>query len=98
MPEMLCLMVGKSRLAAAADSDESVVISVKDSGEGIPAENMEKIFEPFFTTKEPGKGTGLGLAISARLVESFGGRIEAASEAGKGTTFTLRLPGVKRDI
>ena len=89
---------GEIEIAAASDSGESVVISVKDNGEGIPAENMEKIFEPFFTTKEPGSGTGLGLAISARLVESFGGRIEVASEVGKGTTFTLRLPGVKRDI
>ncbi len=69
-----------------------VLFSVSDNGEGIAPENREKIFDPFFTTKEPGRGTGLGLAICARLVESFGGRIELESEPGKGTTFTVWLP------
>jgi len=86
---------GGIMISAAPGVGESVIIAVKDSGEGIAPENIEKIFDPFFTTKEPGRGTGLGLAISARLVESFGGRIEVASEIGRGTTFTLRLPGVK---
>jgi signal transduction histidine kinase len=86
---------GGIMISAAPGEGESVIIAVKDSGEGSAPENIEKIFEPFFTTKEPGRGTGLGLAISARLVESFGGRIEVASEIGRGTTFTLRLPGVK---
>lgn len=82
---------GELTLSAAAVSGY-VAIAVADSGEGILPENMEKIFEPFFTTKEPGHGTGLGLAISARLVESFGGRLEVASEPSRGTTFTVWLP------
>jgi PAS domain S-box-containing protein len=67
-----------------------VAISVKDSGEGITPENMARIFEPLFTTKS--KGIGLGLAVSKKLAEANGGRIEAKSELGKGSTFTLYLP------
>jgi signal transduction histidine kinase len=69
-----------------------VKIVVSDNGTGIAAENLGKIFDPFFTTKEPGKGTGLGLAICARIIDSFGGRIVAESEPGKGTTFVVLLP------
>ena len=65
-----------------------------DTGCGIPEENMEKIFEPLFTTKP--KGIGLGLAISKRLVEQNGGKIEVASQIGKGATFTVKLPLEKR--
>lgn len=88
---------GSIEVSASPGQGESVVISVLDSGEGILPENIEKIFEPFFTTKEPGRGTGLGLAISARLVDSFGGKIEVSSEPGAGTKFTLKLPGVKNE-
>jgi two-component system NtrC family sensor kinase len=84
---------GKIEVSACSGQGETVVISIIDSGEGILPENIEKIFEPFFTTKEPGRGTGLGLAISARLVESFGGKIEVDSEPGAGAKFTLILPG-----
>ncbi len=87
--------IGRIVISATAGAGESVVIMVEDSGVGILPENIEKIFEPFFTTKEPGKGTGLGLAISARLVESFGGRIDVESVPGVGTKFRLKLPGVK---
>lgn len=86
---------GSISVSALADEGESVCIAVTDSGTGILPEHLDKVFEPFFTTKEPGRGTGLGLAISARLVESFGGRIEVAGSSGRGTTFTLKLPGVK---
>lgn len=85
---------GAITISAMADAAATILISVADNGTGIAQENIEKIFDPFFTTKEPGKGTGLGLAISARLVESFGGRIDVTSECGKGTTFTLWLQGV----
>jgi signal transduction histidine kinase len=62
----------------------------EDTGCGIPDENLEKIFEPLFTTKP--KGIGLGLAITKRLVEQNGGKIEVASQTGKGATFTVKLP------
>jgi signal transduction histidine kinase len=68
----------------------SIVISVNDTGVGIPVENIKKLFEPLFTTKA--KGIGLGLAVSRKLIEVNGGRIEVQSEAGVGTTFTVWLP------
>ncbi len=67
-------------------------IEISDNGPGMPKEVSQKIFDPFFTTKEVGKGTGLGLSIAHSIVEKLGGRIMAASEAGKGTTFTIYLP------
>jgi signal transduction histidine kinase len=67
----------------------------RDNGCGIPAENLGKIFEPLFTTKP--RGIGLGLAISKRLAEGNGGRIEVSSQPGQGTTFTVKLPLVKKE-
>jgi signal transduction histidine kinase len=67
------------------------VIAVKDSGQGIDAENTEKIFEPFFTTKGS-RGTGLGMAIIKTNVEAHNGTIECISSPGDGTTFIIRLP------
>jgi len=67
-----------------------VEISVADTGEGISPENMKKLFQPLFTTKA--KGIGLGLVVCGNLTEANGGRIEVASRAGEGTTFTLVLP------
>ncbi len=69
-----------------------VVIEFRDSGPGIPAENLDKIFDPFFTTKPVGRGTGLGLAISYGIVERHGGRLSAANHPKGGALFTLRLP------
>ncbi|MGV1099806.1 sensor histidine kinase [Thiovibrio sp. JS02] len=71
---------------------EHVFVSVSDTGQGIPAENVNKLFEPFFTTKEAGKGTGLGLSIAHEIIKKHHGRIEVASEVGKGSTFTVALP------
>lgn len=68
------------------------VVTVVDSGKGIPPDVITKIFDPFFTTKKIGEGTGLGLSISYGIVESHGGRIEVDSEAGKGTRFTIYIP------
>lgn len=75
-----------------SQDDGWVKIAVSDTGNGIPAENMDKLFTPFFTTKEDVKGVGLGLAISYGIVERHGGRIEVQSEVGKGSTFTIVLP------
>lgn len=74
--------------------DNDVWIKFRDNGCGIPEDNFDKIFEPLFTTKP--KGIGLGLAITKRLVEQNGGKIELASQAGQGTTFTVKLPLEKR--
>ena len=65
---------------------------MSDEGPGIPPEVLSHIFEPFFTTKEEGKGTGLGLAIALGIVQQHGGNIEVASNAQKGTAFTVLLP------
>jgi two-component system, NtrC family, sensor kinase len=66
-----------------------LVITVTDTGSGIPAENLDVIFEPYYSTKL--HGTGLGLAITRRIVEEHGGSIRVSSEPGNGTTFTLLL-------
>ncbi|MFZ5924725.1 MAG: sensor histidine kinase, partial [Bacillota bacterium] len=79
-------------------SMDTVEIVVKDTGCGIPPENIPKIFDPFFTTKEVGKGTGLGLAVSFGIVEKHGGAIGVESEVGKGTTFTITLPSCGKEV
>ncbi len=71
-------------------SDDRVRLRFRDSGVGIPADHLERIFNPFFTTRS--EGTGLGLAIVHRIIQGHGGRIEVASEPGRGTTFTLLFP------
>jgi len=76
--------------------DSRVVVQVRDTGCGIPQENLKRIFDPFFTTKPVGVGTGLGLAISHRIVASLGGEIDVVSAAGRGSTFTVVLPVAPR--
>lgn len=73
-------------------SSEEASITVKDTGCGIPEENLTKIFEPFFTTKDVGHGTGMGLYIAWGIVTQLGGLITVTSQPGNGTTFTIALP------
>jgi PAS domain S-box-containing protein len=72
--------------------DGQVVVTITDTGTGIPDEMKDKIFEPFFTTKKPGKGTGLGLSISYGIIEQYDGRVEVESIVNKGTTFKITFP------
>ena len=74
-----------------------VTISIKDKGEGIPPEDLDRIFDPFFTTKSPDKGTGLGLSISLKIIEDLGGKIKVMSEKGTGTEFIIYLQKGSRD-
>ena len=69
-----------------------VMVEIKDTGIGIPQENLTKIFDPFFTTKDIGRGTGLGLAVCYGIVSEHGGRLDVRSAVGVGTTFTISLP------
>ena len=74
-----------------SETDENVIISVIDSGKGVPLEVQNKIFQPFFTTKEVGKGTGLGLSISKGIVEAHHGKL-MIDNASPHTKFDLYLP------
>ncbi|MDI1432995.1 ATP-binding protein [Polyangium sorediatum] len=74
------------------DAAPAVEIEVRDTGCGIPAENLDRIFEPFFTTKPPGQGTGLGLTLTQRFVADHGGRLCVTSQLGVGTTVRMSLP------
>ncbi len=72
--------------------DDKVMISFKDTGQGIPEENMQRLFEPFFTTKTKGKGVGLGLSLAYGIVQEHGGTILVDSSPGKGAMFSVLLP------
>ena len=69
---------------------QRVRVRVRDNGDGIPPEKIDRIFNPFFTTKET--GTGLGMAISKKIVEAHEGKIDVVSEQGRGTEFVVTLP------
>jgi len=80
---------GVVQVAVFANGDDAV-ITVSDTGRGIPAEHLPNIFRPFYTTK--GNGTGLGLSLARRIIEEHHGKIEVSSSSGKGTTFSVMLP------
>jgi PAS domain S-box-containing protein len=83
-----------ARINTEAKIGPYIIITVSDTGTGIPPEVMNRIFEPFYTTKEHGKGTGLGLSIALGIVKSHGGFITIYSEIGKGTAFKVYLPAI----
>ena len=74
------------------NEDDSIVISFRDTGCGIPPEELGRIFDPFFTTKEPGKGTGLGLSVCYTMIKGLGGAIHAESVLGDGTHISVTIP------
>jgi C4-dicarboxylate-specific signal transduction histidine kinase len=77
-------------IRAVEKNGESLIV-VRDNGEGITAENLQRIFDPFFTTKDVGEGMGLGLSICYRIMKQHGGRIEVESEPGAYAEFTLHF-------
>lgn len=83
-----------ANLNVEAKAGSYVVITVRDTGMGIPEEIRHRIFDPFFTTKEQGKGTGLGLSTALGIVHSHGGFINCYSETGKGTMFKVYFPAI----
>jgi len=78
--------------APGAEPAPMVVVSIVDTGCGIPEKNLRRIFDPFFTSKDVGKGTGLGLSVSHGIIEAHGGLIEVESKVGEGSTFRVFLP------
>jgi signal transduction histidine kinase len=70
-------------------------ITIQDTGEGIPQENMPKIFQSFYTTKPKGEGTGLGLSIVKNIVSEHSGELLLNSKVGEGTAFIIKLPAAK---
>jgi signal transduction histidine kinase len=81
---------GELTVTSKRAEDGQLLISVNDSGIGLPRGEMEHIFEAFVTTKP--QGTGMGLSISRRIIESHGGRLWATSNSGRGATFQFTLP------
>jgi len=84
---------GKILIRTEVEKEDSVLITIKDSGGGIPEEIRQRVFDPFFTTKAVGRGTGQGLAIArSTIADKHGGSLTLESEIGQGTTFFIRLP------
>ena len=90
--ENITLDESYARMHLEAKPGRFVIITVADTGTGMPPEVVSRIFEPFFTTKEVGKGTGLGLSTALTIVHSHGGFVNVYSEPNKGTQFTVYLP------
>jgi signal transduction histidine kinase len=72
--------------------DGHISLHVKDNGNGIPQNLVDKIFQPFFTTKPTGEGTGLGLSLAYDIVKAHGGELKVESKEGEGSEFVIQLP------
>jgi len=81
---------GELTIRSGVSSEGHLIISVEDTGVGLPSEGVELIFDPFHTTKP--QGTGMGLTITRSIIESYGGRVWATSNHGSGATFHFTLP------
>jgi signal transduction histidine kinase len=88
---------GRITLRAVPLNDNTVEISISDTGCGIDEDIKDKIFYPFFSTKKVGEGTGLGLAISYSIIQNHGGEIFVESQKGVGSTFVIKLPVDKKN-
>src|SRR5579863_962304 len=86
-------------LTITTNAENSAVrVEVSDNGMGIPAEHLNKIFDPFFTTKATSRGTGLGLAVTYGIIQEHSGLIHVDSVVGRGTTFSLEFPAVRKPV
>ena len=83
---------GNIKISTSSINNKSVEITIEDTGEGIPKENLKNIFDPFFTTKEAAKSTGLGLFVAYGIIQEHKGSIQVESKVAKGTTFRITLP------
>jgi signal transduction histidine kinase len=84
---------GQIKLSAGnSDDGKGILISVEDTGKGIPEAQLGRVFDPFYTTKDAGSGTGLGLSIVYGIIQKHGGSIDVESKQGEGTRFNIRLP------
>jgi signal transduction histidine kinase len=81
---------GELTITARPNPEGQIIVSISDTGVGLPTENAERIFDAFHTTKP--EGTGMGLAITRSIVESHGGRVWATANEGAGATFHFTLP------
>lgn len=81
-----------ARMHLEAHPGDYIVVTVSDTGTGIPPEILERIFDPFFTTKEVGKGTGLGLSTALGIIKNHDGFVQVSTQLGKGTQFQVFLP------
>ena len=79
-------------------SSEGYTVTSADTGMGIQRENLARLFDPFFTTKATGRGTGLGLSVSYGIIKEHAGKIEVRSTPGKGTSFRLEFPAVRKAV
>ena len=80
-------------IISTTKQDGKIQIKVKDNGNGIPQNIVDKIFQPFFTTKPTGQGTGLGLSLAYDIVKAHGGEIKVTTRQGEGSEFIIELPG-----
>ncbi len=86
-------------LTIATEAENSTVqVEVSDNGVGIAADHLNKIFDPFFTTKATSRGTGLGLAVTYGIIQEHSGSIQVDSVVGRGTTFRLEFPAVRKPV
>ena len=93
--ENLAVDENYARMNSEATAGNYVLLTISDTGMGMPPEVLNRIFDPFFTTKDIGKGTGLGLATTMTIVKSHGGFINVYSEPNKGTRFSIYLPSAE---